>query len=363
MKRLLIAVLSLSVLTADAGQRLKDLVKIQGVRSNPILGYGLVVGLTGTGDNSALTDQTYRNLARELGITLAANARPGTDNVAVVTVHADLPPFAKPGQNLDVTVSSMGNAASLRGGTLLMTPLKGADGNIYAVAQGNMIVGGFGASGEDGSSIQVNIPSVGRIPNGAIIERAVPNGFSQGDEIIMNLHEADFTTAQRVANAINDLLGGGVAAPMDAISIRVTAPRDPSQRVEFLSLLENVEVEPDAFRSRVVVNSRTGTIVIGENVRLRPTAITHGSMVVTVTEDPAVSQPGAFADGGTTEVVPQSTVDIEQTGGRMFLFGPAVTLRDLVAAVNKVGATPSDLMGILEALKQAGALEAELVVL
>ena len=362
MKRLLIAVLSLSVLTADAGQRLKDLVKIQGVRSNPILGYGLVVGLTGTGDNSALTDQTYRNLARELGITLPANARPGTDNVAVVTVHADLPPFAKPGQNLDVTVSSMGNAASLRGGTLLMTPLKGADGNVYAVAQGNMIVGGFGASGDDGSSIQVNIPSVGRIPNGAIIERGVPNGFNEGDEIIMNLHEADFTTVQRVANAINDLLGGGVAQPMDAISVRVTAPRDPSQRVEFLSLLENVEVEPDAFRSRVVVNSRTGTIVIGENVRLRPTAITHGSMIVTVTENPAVSQPEAFGQGE-TEVVPQSTVGVEQTGGRMFLFGPAVTLRDLVAAVNKVGATPSDLMGILEALKQAGALEAELIVL
>lgn len=353
---------ALLVLPVEAGQRLKDLVKIQGVRSNPLLGYGLVVGLTGTGDSTRLTSQTYRNLARQLGITLPANVNPNTDNVAVVTVHADLAAFMKPGQNLDVTVSSMGNAESLRGGTLLMTPLKGADGEVYAVAQGNLIVGGFGASGEDGSSIQVNIPSVGRIPNGAIVERGVETGFHQGDEIVMNLHEADFTTAKRVATAINELLGGGVAAPMDAISIRVSAPRDPAQRVEFLSLLENVEVQPDAFRSRVVVNSRTGTIVIGENVRLRPTAITHGSMVVTVTEDPQVSQPNAFGEGD-TEVVPNSTVGVEETGGRMFLLGPAVTLRDLVSAINKVGATPSDLMGILEALKQAGALEAELVVL
>ena len=362
MRLLSLLICVLLALPASAGQRLKDLVKIQGVRSNPILGYGLVVGLTGTGDNSQLTDQTYRNLARQLGITLPANVNPSTDNVAVVTVHAELMPFMKPGQNLDVTVSSLGNAESLRGGTLLMTPLKGADGEVYAGAQGNLIVGGFGASGEDGSSIQVNIPSVGRIPNGATVEQEVETGFNQGDEIVMNLHEADFTTAKRVASAINDLLGGGVAQPMDAISIRVSAPRDPSQRVEFLSLLENVEVQPDAFRSRVVVNSRTGTIVIGENVRLRPTAITHGSMVVTVTEDPQVSQPEAFG-GGDTEVVPNSTVGVEETGGRMFLLGPAVTLRDLVTAINRVGATPSDLMGILEALKQAGALEAELVVL
>lgn len=283
-------------------------------------------------------------------------------NVAAVMLQAELPPFAKPGQKLDVTVSSISNAKSLRGGSLLMSELKGIDGNTYAIAQGNLVVGGFGAEGGDGSNITVNVPSVGRIPGGALVERVVPNNFASGQPIVFNLHQPDFTTANRVANAINDMLGPEVATPMDAVSVRVTAPVDPAQRVDFLALLENIEVTPGEEPARVVINSRTGTIVVGQHVRVSPVAITHGSLTVSISEDYQVSQPEAFAQGRTV-VTPDSEVDIEEEVNPMFKFAPSATLEDIVKSVNDVGASPADLMAILEALKRSGALKAELMVI
>ncbi len=348
------------------GDRLKDLASVAGVRSNQLVGYGLVVGLDGSGDQTSqapFTVQSLQNLLNQFGITLPPGANPQLKNVAAVAVHADLPPFAKPGQRIDVTVSSIGNAKSLRGGSLLMTPLKGADGAIYAVAQGNLVVGGFGASANDGSSITVNVPSVGRIPDGASIERSVPNGFATGEFIRLNLHSADFTTAHRLAESINSLLGGTVAEPVDAASIRVRAPTTPAGRIAFVAELENLEVEPGQAPARVIVNSRTGTVVIGANVKVTPAAVSHGSLVVTISESPYVSQPAPFSERGRTEVVENSEITVEQEGERMFLFEPGVTLDEIVRAVNEVGAAPGDLVAILEALKQAGALRAQLVVI
>ncbi|MEZ5558428.1 MAG: flagellar basal body P-ring protein FlgI [Pseudomonadales bacterium] len=348
-----------------SAQRLKDLAGVAGVRSNQLVGYGLVVGLDGSGDQTSQTPftiQTFRNMLREFGIQLPPGVNPQLKNVAAVSVHADLPPFAKPGQGLDVTVSSLGNAKSLRGGTLLITPLKGLDNQVYAVAQGNLVVGGFGGQGADGSSITVNVPSVGRIPNGAMVERPAPDGFSQGDRIVFNLHRSDFTTARRVTDQINETFGPAVAQTLDGTSIAVRAPMDSSQRVAFLSVLENLQVEADASPARVIINSRTGTIVIGEHVEVSPAAVTHGSLSVTISEAPQVSQPNAFGEGRTT-VVPSSDVEISQESNHMFYFDPGVSLQDIVAAVNEVGAAPGDLMAILEALKEAGALRAELVVI
>ncbi|ARU57100.1 flagellar basal body P-ring protein [Oleiphilus messinensis] len=342
--------------------RLKDMASVAGVRSNQLIGYGLVVGLDGTGDKAPFTNQTFRNLMNKFGITIPAGTDPSLKNVAAVTVNADLPAFAKPGQNIDVTVSSIGNAKSLRGGTLLMTPLKGADGKVYAVSQGSLLVGGFGAEGADGSRISVNIPVVGRIPNGASVERSAPNAFHQGDTLTFNLHQPDFTTARRVTETINDLLGPHTASAVDATSIRVRAPRDASSRVGFLSILENLQVDPGEGAAKIVVNSRTGTIVVGANVKVLPAAVTHGNLVVTISENVGVSQPNAFGEGQTV-VVPQSEVDAEQEPARMFKFGPAVTLNEIVQAVNRVGAAPGDIMAVLEALKQAGALKAELIVI
>ncbi len=342
--------------------RLKDLASVQGVRSNQLIGYGLVVGLDGTGDKAPFTDQTFRNLMNKFGITIPQGSDPKLKNVAAVTVHADLPAFAKPGQQVDITVSSIGNAKSLRGGSLLMTPLKGADGKVYAMAQGSLVVGGFGAEGADGSSITVNVPSVGRIPNGASVERSVPSGFHRGDTLTFNLHIADFTTAKRVVDKLNDLLGPETAYAMDGGSVKVKAPRDASQRVSFLSVLENINIDPGEGSAKVIINSRTGTIVVGQNVKVLPAAVTHGSLSVTITEGSEISQPGALS-GGETVVVPQSEIDIEQEPARMFKFGPAITLNEIVQAVNQVGAAPGDIMAILEALKTAGALKAELIVI
>ena len=301
-------------------------------------------------------------MLRQFGIQLPPGLNVQLKNVAAVSVHADLEPFAKPGQRLDVTVSSIGNAKSLRGGSLLVTPLKGMDGAVYAVAQGNLIVGGFGAEGADGSRVTVNVPSVGRIPSGATVEREALNGFASKERLVFNLHRNDFTTARRVVERINDMFGPGVASAMDARSISVRAPVGAEQRVAFLSVLENIDVEPDAAVARVIVNSRTGTIVIGQKVEVSPAAVTHGSLSVTISESPEVSQPNAFGRGETV-VVPQSEVEIEAEQNRMFYFDPGVSLQEIVAAVNEVGAAPGDLMAILEALKEAGALRAELVVI
>ncbi|TQV84136.1 flagellar basal body P-ring protein FlgI [Exilibacterium tricleocarpae] len=348
-----------------AAERIKDIAGVAGVRTNQLIGYGLVVGLDGTGDQTTQTPftlQSFISMLKQFDIAIPEDARVQLKNVAAVAVHADLPPFAKPGQTLDITVSSLGNAKSLRGGSLLMTPLKGLDGNIYAMAQGNLVVGGFGAAGADGSKVTVNVPSVGRIPGGAMVERAVANGFADGKPIVLNLHRADFTTARRVADVINQTLGPDVARPLDAMSVTVDAPVNPAHRVNYLSLLENLEVEPGMAPARVVINSRTGTIVVGQHVRVAPVAVTHGSLTVTVSESIDVSQPGALADGATV-VVPRTEVAAEEAINPMFKLAPGPTLDEIVRAVNQVGAAPGDLMAILEALRQAGALKAELMVI
>ncbi len=351
--------------TAAQAARIKDIADIAGVRSNQLMGYGLVVGLDGTGDkmnSSPYTEQSLRSMLTQLGIVVPPGTQIKPKNVAAVMVHADLPPFAKPGQTIDVTVSSIGDAKSLRGGTLLMAPLKGADGNVYAIAQGNLVVGGLSAGGEDGSKITVNIPSVGRIPNGASVERMVPNAFNQGNFLVINLHRADFTTANRVVESINQAIGPGSAKALDGGSVRVDTPLDSAQRVAFVSLVENLEVKTGDAPARVVVNSRTGTVVISSQVRVTPAAVSHGSLTVTISESPQVSQPNALA-AGRTVVVPRSDVQVSENGSRMFLFKPGVSLDEVVRAVNQVGAAPSDLVAILEALQKAGALQAELVVI
>ncbi len=362
-RRFLVWILALTVGAAPVmADRLKDLSRIKGVRNNQLVGYGLVVGLDGTGDKAPFTNQTFRNMMNQFGITLPDGVNPKLANVAAVTVSATLPAFAKAGQELDITVSSIGNADSLRGGTLLMTPLKGADGQVYAMAQGSLVVGGFGAQGQDGSRITVNVPSVGRIPNGATIEREVESPFNRGDTITFNLLRSDFTTARRVVGAINGRLGPDMAYAHDATSISVRAPRDPSQRVSFLSILENIEVDPAQEAARVVINSRTGTIVVGQNVKVSPAAITHGNLTVTIQENPEVVQPNPLAQGDTA--VQQNTqIAVTEDPARMFQFGPATTLNEIVQAVNQVGAAPGDVMAVLEALKQAGALRAELIVI
>ncbi|MBK1673447.1 flagellar biosynthesis protein FlgI [Ectothiorhodospira shaposhnikovii] len=363
-----LAVLVLSLVLPSgtgAAERVKDMASVAGVRSNQLVGYGLVVGLDGTGDQTTqapFTVQSLKNMLGQLGVTVPSNVNPQLRNVAAVMIHADLPPFAKQGQTIDVTVSSIGNAGSLRGGTLLMTPLKGADGQTYAIAQGNLIVGGFGVAGADGSRVSVNVPSVGRIPNGATVEREVPSAFAQGDYVTLNLHRHDFTSANRLSDAINDALGPGTARPLDGSSVRVSAPRDPGQRVSFISLLENLRVQPGEPPAKVIVNSRTGTVVIGSNVRVMPAAVSHGSMTVTITERAQVSQPAPLA-AGETVVTPQTDIEVTEGDGRMFLFSPGVTLDEIVRAVNQVGAAPGDLVSILEALREAGALRAELIVI
>lgn len=343
-------------------ERIKDLASIAGVRSNQLIGYGLVVGLDGTGDKTKFTGQSLRNMLVEMGVNIPPGTDPKSKNVAAVSVHADLPPFVKPGQTIDVTVSSLGDAKSLRGGSLLMTPLKGADGNIYAVAQGNLVVGGFGADAGDGSRVTVNIPSAGRVPNGATVERTVKNAFNVGEHITLNLHNPDFTTVSRLTDAINHTLGKGTAHSMDASSVKVNAPRDPSQRVPFLSLIENLELNPGEAPAKVVVNSRSGTVVIGQHVRVSPAAVTHGNLSVTISANPEVSQPNPLSQGQTV-ITPNFDVEISEEDSRMFVFDPGVSLDEIVRAVNQVGAAPGDLVAILEALKQAGALRAELVVI
>jgi flagellar P-ring protein precursor FlgI len=347
-------------------ERIKDIATVNGVRSNQLVGYGLVVGLDGTGDQTTqapFTTQSITNMLAKFGVTIPATANPQLKNVAAVTVTADLPPFSKPGQTIDVTVASIGNAASLRGGALLMTPLRGVDGQVYAFAQGNVLVSGFGISGKDGSKISVNVPSSGRIPNGAGVEREVPMKFASDPHLILNLNTPDFTTAARVAAGINEKLGAGTADALDAVSIRVTAPVNADQRISYLAVLEALEIEPGEAPARVIINSRTGTVVISSRVRVTAAAVAHGSLSVTITERSDVSQPNSFTNGTTATVTPRSTIDVQQADARMFLFHAGVNLDEIIRAVNQVGAGPSDLVAILEALKQAGALRAELIVI
>jgi flagellar P-ring protein FlgI len=346
-------------------ERIKDMAQVQGVRTNQLVGYGLVVGLDGTGDQTSqapFTIQSLTNMLAQLGVTVPSNVTPQLKNVAAVSVHAEMPAFVKPGQTIDITVNSIANAKSLRGGSLLITPLHGLDGQIYAIAQGNLIVSGFGVQGNDGSKLTVNVPSSGRIPNGATIEKAVPTQLAQGDAIVLNLNDPDFTTATRLVQVVNHGIGEDIATIVDGGSVRVRAPLDITQRVAFLSTVENLEIDPGSGAAKVIINSRTGTVVISSNVRVSPAAVSHGSLTVSIKEEQKVSQPNAFANG-TTTVTTSSTINVDQGSNRMFLFKPGVELEQIVHAVNEVGAAPGDLVAILEALKEAGALQAELIVI
>ncbi|WP_048599659.1 flagellar basal body P-ring protein FlgI [Nereida ignava] len=363
--------LVLALSSAALAERIKDVASVAGVRSNQLVGYGIVVGLAGTGDgNSGLTLQSMQAMVSRFGLVTDVSGL-NASNAAAVMVTADLPPFLKPGQTLDITASTMGGASSLRGGTLLMTPLLGADGETYAVAQGNLVVGGLGVQGADQSSLVVNVPTVGRVPRGATVERMVPSSFLETPNLILNLHKGDFTTATNTAEAINGIFGPDVAVPLDANSIRVRAPQDPSQRVSFVSLLENVEVTQAEPPARVIINSRTGTVVIGGNVRVTPAAVTHGSMTVRVNEDFNVDQGQTVVTNGDQTIVadnepvvtPDTDIEVEEETARAFIFDTGVSLSSLVDAINSVGASASDLVAILEALREAGALRAELVVI
>ena len=351
--------------------RLKDLTSIAGVRSNQLVGYGIVVGLNGTGDgNIGLTLQSMQSMVSRFGLVTDTAGLNGA-NTAAVMVTADMTAFAKPGQTIDITVSTLGKASSLRGGTLLMTPLLGADGETYAIAQGNLVVGGLGVTGQDGSSVVVNIPTVGRVPRGATVEKLVETQFLKSDNIILNLHQSDFSTSLEVSNAINEIFGPDVSVPLDASSIKVRSPKDPAQKVAFMSLLENIEIEPARPKAKVIVNARTGTIVIGGDVRVTPSVVTHGSMTVRVNEDPNVNQNNNLAMNsdqvvvtpGDATVTPDTEIDVDEEVAKAFIFDPGVELSEIVESINAVGASASDLVAILEALREAGSLRAELIII
>jgi flagellar P-ring protein precursor FlgI len=349
-------------LSSARAERIKDLGGFQGLRSNQLTGYGIVVGLAGTGDDSLdYATQGMKGVAQRFGLALPANINPALKNAAAVMVTADLPAFAKPGQKLDITVSALGKAKSLRGGTLLMAPLQGADGQVYAMAQGNLAVGGLGVTGADGSNIVINVPTAGRIPGGATVERAVDAGFATTPEVLFNLSEADLTTVGRVAASINSRFPGRARA-IDAATVAIVAPPGAETRTALMGQIEDLLVDPADAPARVIVNARTGTVVINGAVRIAPAAVSHGKLTVRVNENYRVSQPEGFSDGRTT-VVPRSGISVDEEKRPMFRFAPGASLADIVKAVNAIGASPADLVAILEALKQAGAMKAELVVL
>ena len=352
-------------------ERIKDVASVAGVRSNQLVGYGIVVGLNGTGDgNVAATLQSMQSMVSRFGMNIDAGSL-NAKNAAAVMVTAELPAFAKPGQKIDITVATLGGAKSLVGGNLLMTPLVGADNETYAMAQGSLAVGGLGVSGANGSSVTVNVPTVGRIPGGASVERTVATPFESMPALMLNLNTPDFSTAQRVVDAIDKSMGPGTASALDAATIKITAPRDVNQRVSFMAAVQDIKVDQAAPPARVIVNSRTGTIVIGDGVFLTPAAVSHGSLTVRITESQTVTPgqggiatgQGAVAQGGQNTTTQNSQIDVNQPKVKMFLFAPGVQLSKIVDAVNSVGASPSDLVAILEALKQAGALHADLIVI
>ena len=344
--------------------RIKEIAAVQGVRTNQLTGFGLVVGLDGTGDQTTqmpYTSQGMNNYLQQLGLTLPADAKVQMKNVAAVMVTAQLPPFAQPGQMIDVTVSSMGNAKSLRGGTLITTPLKGADGEIYALAQGNLLVGGAGASG-GGSKVQINHLSAGRIPSGAQVERAVPTSFAFGDTIDLGLNSADFQTARRVAQAINERMGAGVASALDGRVVRLRAPANPDARVSFMAEIEEIPLEATIPVAKVIINTRTGSIVMNQAVTLGPVAVAHGNLSVSISATPVVSQPNPLSPGQTV-VAEKTDIRISQDSGALIKMDAAPQLADLVRMLNGLGATPQDLLAILQAIKAAGAMNAELEVI
>jgi flagellar P-ring protein precursor FlgI len=373
--KVFVLLMSLLVSGSAVADRIKDLTTVAGVRSNQLIGYGLVVGLNGTGDGGAVpyTGQSLRSILGRLGVNVdgvlsdfdvagtQANSIPA-DNVAAVMVTASLPAFAKPGQSIDVNISTIGAASSLRGGTLIMTRLRGIDGEVYALAQGPLTSTGVEVNAA-GDEITIGVPTAGRIPNGATVERMIESPFNRSQHIVLNVSNGDFTTSKEIVDKINSIFGDGTASAIDGVSVAVRAPEDPNSRVSFLSLLENLDVTPGEPSAKIVVNSRTGTVVISRNVKVTAAAVTHGPITVTVSATNEVSQANPFADQGQTVQIQNADVAIEEPANKMFLFQPGVDLKEIVDAVNETGATPSSLIAILEALKSSGSLRAELVVI
>ncbi|MGA7594630.1 MAG: flagellar basal body P-ring protein FlgI [Gallionella sp.] len=365
MKRLIYLLLGIGLLCpfAASAERIKDLASIQGVRDNQLIGYGIVVGLDGSGDQTTQTPFTVQSIITmlsQMGVNMPQSTSLQLKNVAAVVVTAMLPPFAKPGQTIDVTASSIGNAKSLSGGTLLMAPLKGTDGQIYAIAQGNLLVGGVGAS-SGGSSVQVNHLSVGRVPSGATVERAVPTILGQGDFINLELNTSDFTTAARIVDVINGQVAPGLASAQDGRMIQVRAPAG-SERVAFISRIENLEVVPAEGIAKVIINARTGSVVMNQAVTLQPCAVAHGNLTVVINTDNSVSQPNPLSRGQTA-VTGNTTIDVKSEKGGLVELPNGVSLSDVVNALNSIGATPQDLLAILQAMKSAGSLRAELEII
>jgi flagellar P-ring protein FlgI len=370
-----LACAALPAATPAHAERLKDLVQIQGVRANQLVGYGLVVGLDGTGDQTTqtpFTTQTLANMLANLGISINNQAAGSTNqqsslsniqlkNVAAVMVTAVLPPFARPGEAIDVTVSSLGNSKSLRGGTLLLTPLKGADGQVYALGQGNLAVGGAGASA-NGSKVQVNTLNAGRIAGGAIVERAVPTSVSQAGTMQLDLNDMDYDTTQRIVAAVNNAFGSGTATALDGARSWIVRPSDPEQQVAFMAQLQNLDVKPAQAAAKVILNARTGSIVMNQMVTLQNCAVAHGNLSVVINTQPVVSQPGAFSNGQTV-VAKQSQIQMKQDNGALKMVTAGANLAEVVKALNALGATPADLMSILQAMKAAGALRADLEII
>jgi flagellar P-ring protein precursor FlgI len=360
---LLACVICLAAAPAHA-ERLKDLASIQGVRENQLIGYGLVVGLDGSGDQTTQTPftvQSVMSMLQQMGVNLPPASSLQLKNVAAVMVTTSLPAFAQPGQTLDITVSSMGNAKSLRGGTLLMTPLKGADGQIYGIAQGNLVVGGAGAAA-NGSKAQVNHLSVGRISNGATVERAVPTSLGQADAVFVELKETDFSTASRVVDAVNRVFGPNTAAAQDGRVIRVRAPADSSQRVAFLGALESINLTPAQAMAKVILNARTGSVVMNQAVTLESCAVSHGNLSIVINTENTASQPAPLS-GGQTVVTQNSQIELRKDPGQVMMLKGGASLAEVVKALNAIGATPQDLLAILQAMKAAGSLRAELEII
>ncbi len=363
MKRILLMLFVMLLPFTAAADRIKDMASIQGVRDNQLIGYGIVVGLDGSGDQTTQTPFTVQSIISmlsQMGVNLPQGTSLQLKNVAAVMVTATLPPFSKPGQTIDVTASSIGNAKSLRGGTLLMTPLKGADGQVYAMAQGNVLVGGVGAS-SGGASVQVNHLSVGRLPAGATVERAVPTLLGQGEFIHLELSANDFTTATRIVEAVNGQVAPGIASALDGRVIQVRAPAG-NERVAFISKIENLEVNPAQGIAKVIINARTGSVVMNQAVTLDTCAVAHGNLTVMISSDSTVSQPGAFSQGKTVQT-DKATIDVKVDKGGLVQLQKGVSLSDVVKALNSIGATPQDLLAILQAMKSSGALRAELEII
>lgn len=375
MKSWLALFLALSLSSGSAmADRIKDLASVAAMRSNQLIGYGLVVGLAGTGDGAdvSFTAQSMKTLLNRLGVSLegalsdfetaASTGKVDIKNTAAVMVTAELPGFAKPGQKIDVTVSAIGKSSNLRGGTLLLTSLRGVDGEIYAISQGSLAATGIDATAAAGSKVVIGVPTSARIPQGATVERIVDNPFDKAERVVLNVRDSDFTTTTAIVNVINTRFGADVARAMDGVTVTLQAPQDLTQRVAFMSMVENMDVMPGEPSARVVVNARTGTVVISRNVRVTAAAVSHGTISVSVAVTNEISQPGAFS-GGTTAAVQNADVAVSEPNKPMFMFNPGVDLRQIVDAVNQVGATPSALIAILEALKSAGSLRADLLVI